>query len=252
MVLNIRFEDDIIKLPNKRSGYMQKTSYISCPISDCRARLSNVGIGYTDLGDDVYKFNSVQKKGDSFSFYATVTLRASGMDGTDVSVDLMPDSADEFTPENVNEIYDKFMSKFFKALSEPKVDGFDAFGSSSSDTFPSGESKFCSHCGAKIDKKAVVCPKCGCSQKRDYMEDKTSAVGIAAIIFAVLGGWLGLILSLFGLLFYYKDSDSPVSIKGMKNCKIALGIVIAWVVLAVLIYLISFAMVGLAAAGSGL
>ena len=118
MVLNIRFEDDIIKLPNKRSGYMQKTSYISCPISDCRARLSNVGIGYTDLGDDVYKFNSVQKKGDSFSFYATVTLRASGMDGTDVSVDLTPDSADEFTPENVNEIYDKFMSKFFKALSE--------------------------------------------------------------------------------------------------------------------------------------
>ena len=70
------------------------------------------------------------------------------------------------------------------------------------------------------------------------MQDKTSAVGIAAIIFAILGGWLGIALAVAGLLFYYKD-DSPVDEKGRKNCKIAVGIFIGWIVLGVLIFLIS-------------
>lgn len=48
------------------------------------------------------------------------------------------------------------------------------------------------------------------------MQDKTSAVGIAAIIFAILGGWLGIALAVAGLLFYYKD-DSPVVEKGRKK-----------------------------------
>lgn len=213
---------------------MQKTSYIACPVGECRGRLSNVGVGYVSLGDDVYKFNSVQKKGDSFSFYATATLRASGSEGTDVSVDLTPDSEDGFVPENVDEIYEKFLSRFFKALSTPVADDFTSFDAATSGR----ETKFCSNCGAKIDKKAVVCPKCGCSQKRDYMEDKTSAVGIAAIIFSILGGWLGIVLSLFGLLFYYKGEGAECE-KGRKNCKIALGIFIAWIVLYVIIVIAS-------------
>ena len=29
---------------------MRKSSYIACPIEECRNRLGNVGIGYSDLG----------------------------------------------------------------------------------------------------------------------------------------------------------------------------------------------------------
>lgn len=219
---------------------MQKTSYVSYPVEECRKRLSNIGIGYTDVGNDVYRFNPVQKKGEDFSFYATVTLRSAGIDGTDVTLDLAP-AGDGVVPDNENEVYDKFISRFFRLLSEPVADDFITDNPS---TGAAKDTKFCVRCGAKIDAKAVVCPKCGCSQKRDYMEDKTSAVGIAAIIFAVLGGWLGLILSLFGLLFYYKG-DTEVDLKGQKNCKIALGIIVAWVVIGILIAISSFIFAGL-------
>lgn len=218
---------------------MQKTSYVSYPVEECRKRLSNIGIGYTDTGNDVYRFNPVQKKGEDFSFYATVTLRSAGIEGTDVTLDLAP-ATDGVVPENENVIYDKFISRFFRLLSEPVADDFITDNPT---TGAAKETKFCVRCGAKIDAKAVVCPKCGCSQKRDYMEDKTSAVGIAAIIFAVLGGWLGLILSLFGLLFYY-TGDSEVDIKGKKNCKIALGIIAVLIITGVMIAIFSFIYAG--------
>lgn len=212
---------------------MQKTSFIALPVSECRARLSNVGIGYVAVGDDVYRFNSVQKKGDTFSFFATVTLRASGAEGTDVTLDLSPDSADVIVPENAEEIYEKFAAKFFTSLNTP-VSAF----SSQDPSFPSGDFKYCSHCGSKIDKKASICPKCGCSQRRDYMEEKTSAVGIAAIVFSIFGGWLGLVLAIIGLAFYYKG-EGEVCEKGRKHCKIAIGFFIAWIVLYVILIIVN-------------
>ena len=216
---------------------MRKSSYIACPIEECRNRLGNVGIGYSDLGGNVYRFNSVKKKGEEFSFYAQATLTPSGEEGTDLSLELIPDGVIG-EPENVAEIYDKFFARFFRLVSQPSTDPFADVEGATRSYATGGETKFCVHCGAVIDKKAVVCPKCGCSQKRDYMQDKTSAVGIAAIIFAILGGWLGIALAVAGLLFYYKD-DSPVDEKGRKNCKIAVGIFIGWIVLGVLIFLIS-------------
>ena len=134
----------------------------------------------------------------------------------------------------------KFFARFFRLISQPVSDPFSDVGGA---TATGGATKHCVRCGALIDEKAVVCPKCGCSQRRDYMVDKTSAVGIAAIIFAVLGGWLGIVLSLFGLLFYYKG-DTATDLKGRKNCKIALGIVVAWIVLIVVYYIVIFALMG--------
>lgn len=224
---------------------MEKTGYVACSVDECRERLGNVGIGYRSLGGDVYRFNSVQKKGGSFSFYATVTLRASGIDGTDVTLALAPDEESGAEPSDINGDYEAFASRFFRALSQPAADPFAEYGKTEQGGYTPGATKHCVRCGALIDEKAVVCPKCGCSQRRDYMVDKTSAVGIAAIIFAVLGGWLGIVLSLFGLLFYYKG-DTDADLKGRKNCKIALGIVIAWVVLGILIFIISMGSVAMA------
>lgn len=218
---------------------MQKSSFVACPLSECRARLSNVGIGYNSLGDDVYKFNSVQKKDEDFSFYAIATLRASGDEGTDVTLELFPDIG-KSEPLNAGETYEKFFARFFRLISQPVSDPFSDIGGA---TATGGATKYCVRCGAVIDEKAVICPKCGCSQKRDYMVDKTSAVGIAAIVFAILGGWLGIALSLFGLLYYYKG-DSVEDEKGRKNCKIALGIVIAWVAVIVVFYVVMFALMG--------
>lgn len=213
---------------------MQKTSYIACPIAECRARLSNVGIGYVNLGDDVYKFNAVQKKDDAFSFYATATLRVSGSEGTDVAVELLPEDG-AVEPANAEETYEKFFARFFRLISQPAADPFSDVGGA---TATGGATKHCIRCGAIIDERAVICPKCGCSQKRDYMVEKTSAVGIAAIIFSILGGWLGIVLALVGLLYYYKG-DTAEDEKGRKNCKIAVGIFIAWIVLAILIIIIN-------------
>lgn len=219
---------------------MEKTSYIACPIEECRERLGNVGVGYRSLGGDVYRFNSVQRKGGGFSFYATVTLRAAGAEGTDVTLELFPDGDGAGEPVGTDADYEAFVSRFFRLMSQPAVDPFAEYGNAgNAQSNATGATKHCVRCGAVIDEKAVICPKCGCSQRRDYMVDKTSAVGIAAIIFAVLGGWLGILLSLFGLLFYYKG-DTEVDLKGRKNCKTALGIVIAWVVIGILLGVMSF------------
>lgn len=228
---------------------MEKTSYIACPIEECRERLGNVGVGYRSIGTDVYRFNSVQKKGSGYSFYAKVTLTASGADGTDVTLVLSPDEESGAEPSDINGDYELFTSRFFRALSQPAQDPFAEYGNTENSGNFSGATKHCVRCGAVIDEKAVICPKCGCSQRRDYMVEKTSAVGIAAIIFAILGGWLGIVLSLFGLLYYYKGSDDPVSVKGIKHCKIALGIVIAWVAFVVIYYIVIFALMGSSMAG---
>lgn len=228
----------------RQGAGMEKTSYIACPVEECRERLGNVGIGYRSVGTDVYRFNSVQKKGSGFSFYATVTLRPCGADGTDVTLVLNPDEESAEEPRDVNGDYNAFASRFFKALSQPAIDPFAEYGGNNGNSsYATGATKHCVRCGAVIDEKAVVCPKCGCSQRRDYMVDKTSAVGIAAIIFAALGGWLGIALSLFGLLFYYKG-DTEADLKGKKNCKIALGIVIAWIAVIVVYYIVIFALMG--------
>ena len=57
---------------------------------------------------------------------------------------------------------------------------------------------------------------------------ESSTIGILAIIFSVLGGWLGLILAIVGLCTYKLPENR-------SKCKIALGFVIGWFVLGILI-----------------
>lgn len=89
-----------------------------------------------------------------------------------------------------------------------------------------GETKFCTKCGAKIAKDAVICPNCGCATEMAKQEG--SALSICALIFSILGGWLGLVLSIAGLI-------TNKNAKNRRRCKIALGISIAWIVLYILL-----------------
>jgi len=57
---------------------------------------------------------------------------------------------------------------------------------------------------------------------------ESSTIGILAIIFSVLGGWLGLILAIVGLCTYKLPENRT-------KCKIALGFVIGWFVLGILL-----------------
>ena len=93
--------------------------------------------------------------------------------------------------------------------------------------------KYCGKCGAQLHDDAVVCTQCGC-QTGEIVSQESSGLGIAAIVFSVFGGWLGLILSIIGLCVYKTK-------KNKKNCKIALGICIAWVVIWVIIFIAGIA-----------
>lgn len=205
---------------------MKKTENIPCYMDECRARLGNVGINYSHLGGDVYKFNSVQKKGEAFYFYATATLRSVSDGTTDVTVELAPDPSSPFEPADVDSVYEQFCSEFFRHLSQPARSSFGAFaGNGGQPSYaPTGGVKYCSRCGAELDKNATVCPNCGYS-----VAYKSSLLGIFAIVFSVLGGWIGMIMAVCGLAFYYKGGD-PSCEKGRSRCKVALIIFAAWFV----------------------
>jgi TM2 domain-containing membrane protein YozV len=50
------------------------------------------------------------------------------------------------------------------------------------------ENKYCSNCGAEIDPKAEICPKCGVRQKGMYIVHEKNP-GVAAVLSAL---WVGL------------------------------------------------------------
>ena len=80
---------------------------------------------------------------------------------------------------------------------------------------------FCPKCGNQIFDEAVICPHCGCQvQTAPLKQNEANALGICAIIFSILGGWLGLVLSIIGLCG---------TNEGNKNLsKIGIGLCIAW------------------------
>ena len=63
-------------------------------------------------------------------------------------------------------------------------------------------------------------------------KQESGALGVCAIIFSVLGGWLGLVLSIIGLCTYKTPEHRT-------KCKIGLGFVIGWFVIGILIGLAS-------------
>ena len=68
-------------------------------------------------------------------------------------------------------------------------------------------------------------------QQHTYQAPKqeSATLGVLAIVFGALGGWLGLVLSIVGLCTY----QSP---EHKNKCKIGLGLFIGWVVLYAIIY----------------
>lgn len=53
------------------------------------------------------------------------------------------------------------------------------------------DEKFCSECGAIIKEKAVLCPKCGCSQMQSQSGFATTPSGRNRIVAVVLAFFLG-------------------------------------------------------------
>ena len=80
---------------------------------------------------------------------------------------------------------------------------------------------FCSKCGNEIDNEALICPKCGCatanmtSQKSTATvaaSGETSTLANCALIFAVIGPTIGLILGIIGTVKYKDEAYRKKSI----------------------------------------
>jgi len=73
--------------------------------------------------------------------------------------------------------------------------------------------KYCEKCGSELMDEAVICPNCGCPTKENKKEGK--ALGVCAIVFGVLGGWLGLVLGIIGLSIYKERPNRTNSLIGL-------------------------------------
>ena len=95
------------------------------------------------------------------------------------------------------------------------------------------ETKYCRNCGAPVDSGARVCSNCGgrIDDLSVATKEESSTLGILALVFGILGGWLGLILGIIGLCTY-KDKNNR------KNCKIGLGFFIAETLLLIILMLV--------------
>ena len=60
------------------------------------------------------------------------------------------------------------------------------------------------------------------------VKEESKALGVCAIIFSVLGGWLGLVLSIIGLCNYKLPENRIL-------CKVGLGFCIGWFVLGIIL-----------------
>ena len=100
----------------------------------------------------------------------------------------------------------------------------------------------CQQCGRVYEDEFQFCPECGNSKNNpfyginnpynSYYAPKQEGRGLAicALVFSILGGWVGLILSIIGLCTC-KDDDNK------KLCKIGLGFCIFWVILGIILAL---------------
>lgn len=68
------------------------------------------------------------------------------------------------------------------------------------------------------------------------IKEESAAIGVLAMIFGILGGWLGLMFSIIGLCTYQNPEHRT-------KCKIGLGFFIGWSVIAIIL--------GIVAAGIG-
>lgn len=118
--------------------------------------------------------------------------------------------------------------------------------------------KYCTHCGKELLDDAIVCPGCGCAVESENnasassqfvspqpVNDSYSTMSIIGLVFSLLGGILGLILSILA----YNEAKRTGSQKSKSMSKAGIiisSIYLGFVVLLFLIIMIS----GIAAAGA--
>ncbi|MBP5343438.1 zinc-ribbon domain-containing protein [bacterium] len=113
---------------------------------------------------------------------------------------------------------------------------------------------FCSNCGKEIDDNSKYCPYCGAINEfdgttstktvveenndkryerfRDYENaeyfNETPTIGILALVFSILGGYLGLIFGIIGLVKYKQP-------KNRRRCTAAIVIFVVWLFISILL-----------------
>ena len=94
--------------------------------------------------------------------------------------------------------------------------------------------RYCSNCGTPLNRGAEVCLNCGKFVGGNARKEECSALGICALVFGILGGWLGLVLGIIGLATCKEE-------RNRKNCKIGIGFFLGWIVLWIIIIAIAVA-----------
>ena len=91
--------------------------------------------------------------------------------------------------------------------------------------------KFCSHCGAQIDDKAVICVKCGCSVAPESQQKPEVDPYDGPSVWGIIGSFLIPLLGL--ILFICWKNTSPIKAKSAGIAGIV-GFVFGMILLLVL------------------
>lgn len=115
--------------------------------------------------------------------------------------------------------------------------------------------KVCKQCGLLLQDDTTICPVC--NTKQDESENKSNTTskqgirkntinlnhvlvehpgwGILAVVFGILGGWLGLVFGIKGLSSYKYPTD-PNHKQNVAFCKMGISIFIVEVIIEIIIF----------------
>lgn len=115
---------------------------------------------------------------------------------------------------------------------------------------------FCPKCGKEIPDDVTYCPYCGSKVKETTSSDDPYAdpkpiyvqpavqpagqtdnstyhvLSILALVFSILGGWLGFVFALIGLINDKKKEDRVLCWVAMGLCLVWIALYIVWIVYA--------------------
>ena len=88
--------------------------------------------------------------------------------------------------------------------------------------------RFCQYCGKEIDDNAAICPCCG-RQVQEIKpvlpnKEESPALAIVALIFGIIGGWIGFICGIIGLTKYKKGMNRNM-------CIAAICLFVIWIII---------------------